>query len=110
MSPDPPRSHIGDRGIVDLVRHRATAPRPDTRKGGAMPTALSHRPRRAAPADRCDRRPAAVVYRGVLPTGELLFCGDHVRQHRPRLLMAGATLSAIPHAPDRPDQCKGPRP
>jgi hypothetical protein len=32
-------------------------------------------------ADRCDRCGAQAYVRVVLPTGELLFCGHHAREH-----------------------------
>ncbi|MCV2396480.1 hypothetical protein OEB99_19385 [Actinotalea sp. M2MS4P-6] len=32
-------------------------------------------------ADRCDRCGAQAYVRVLLPTGELLFCGHHARQH-----------------------------
>ena len=43
--------------------------------------------------DRCDRCSAAAQLRAILPSGELLFCGHHARQHRAGLLNAGARLS-----------------
>lgn len=44
--------------------------------------------------DRCDRCSAAAQLIAVLPSGELLFCGHHARQHRNRLLDTGAWLSS----------------
>jgi hypothetical protein len=43
--------------------------------------------------DRCDRCPAAAQLRAVLPTGELLFCAHHAREHRAKLIDLGAKLS-----------------
>ena len=43
--------------------------------------------------DRCDRCPAAAQLLAILPSGELLLCGHHARQHRAALLSAGARLS-----------------
>lgn len=53
-------------------------------------TILAHRP--LTRADRCDRCSAAAQARAVLPHGELLFCGHHLRAHRASLLAAGALL------------------
>ncbi|HEY3261093.1 MAG TPA: hypothetical protein VGJ95_12640 [Pseudonocardiaceae bacterium] len=44
--------------------------------------------------DRCDRCSAAAQIVAVLPSGELLFCGHHAREHRASLLDAGAWLSS----------------
>jgi hypothetical protein len=45
------------------------------------------------PQDRCDRCGAAAHVLALLRTGgELLFCGHHARQHRPRLDSIGAEL------------------
>jgi len=48
--------------------------------------------------DRCDRCSAAAQVRALLPAGELLFCRHHGREHRSRLLDAGAALSPGPWA------------
>jgi hypothetical protein len=43
--------------------------------------------------DRCDRCGAAAKALALLSTGgELLFCGHHAREHRPRLGDIGAAL------------------
>ncbi len=43
--------------------------------------------------DRCDRCGAQAYIRATLPGGtELLFCGHHGNEHRPNLLVAGASL------------------
>ncbi len=45
-------------------------------------------------ADRCDRCGAQAYVRAVLPAGtELLFCGHHGNEHRPALLVSGASIS-----------------
>jgi len=49
-------------------------------------------------ADRCDRCSAAAQVRALLPAGELLFCGHHLRAHHDRLVAAGAVLLG-PHPP-----------
>ena len=44
-------------------------------------------------ADRCDRCGAAASVRAVLPKGgELLFCGNHAREHSARLEELAATI------------------
>lgn len=43
--------------------------------------------------DRCDRCGAQAYVRATLPAGtELLFCGHHGNEHRPSLLVAGASI------------------
>ncbi|HEY3259282.1 MAG TPA: hypothetical protein VGJ95_03295 [Pseudonocardiaceae bacterium] len=42
--------------------------------------------------DGCDRCSAVARMLAVLPTGELLFCGHHAREHRTGLLAVGALL------------------
>ena len=55
-------------------------------------TATSPAPTLTA-ADRCDRCGAQAYVRATLPAGtELLFCGHHGNEHRPSLLVAGASL------------------
>jgi hypothetical protein len=50
--------------------------------------------------DRCDRCGAQAQMLALLRTGgELLFCGHHARQHRPRLGDIGAALIPAAHAP-----------
>ncbi len=45
-------------------------------------------------ADRCDRCGAQAYVRAVLPVGTaLLFCGHHGNEHRPALLVSGASIS-----------------
>jgi hypothetical protein len=52
----------------------------------------------AAPApltlvDRCDRCGSQAYVRATLTTGaDLLFCGHHANEHRPALLVSGATF------------------
>jgi hypothetical protein len=49
--------------------------------------------------DRCDRCGAEAKVLALLPAGgELLFCGHHARQHRPRLGEVGAALIPDPEA------------
>ena len=44
-------------------------------------------------ADRCDRCGAQAYVRATLPGGtDLLFCGHHGNEHRPSLLVAGASI------------------
>ena len=45
-----------------------------------MTTALATAPALTA-LDRCDRCGAQALVRVTLPSGELLFCGHHARQH-----------------------------
>ncbi len=47
--------------------------------------------------DCCDRCSAPAKVRALLRTGgELLFCGDHAREHVPRLQHIGVALSPCP--------------
>lgn len=44
-------------------------------------------------ADRCDRCGSRAYVRATLPSGTvLLFCGHHGNEHRPALLVTGASL------------------
>lgn len=65
----------------------------------AMPGRLTPPPLDGA--DRCDRCPVAARVRAVLPAGELRFCWHHAREHRHRLIAAGAVLSWNPPTPLR---------
>ncbi|TWF76306.1 hypothetical protein FHX44_112196 [Pseudonocardia hierapolitana] len=47
----------------------------------------------------CDRCPARARVRAALPAGELHFCNHHIREHRDRLLEAGAQLITLPGRP-----------
>jgi hypothetical protein len=50
--------------------------------------------------DRCDRCGAQAKVLALLRTGgELLFCGHHAREHRPRLADIGAALIPDPESP-----------
>jgi hypothetical protein len=50
--------------------------------------------------DRCDRCGAQAKVLALLRTGgELLFCGHHAREHRPRLGAIGAALIPDPEVP-----------
>ena len=49
--------------------------------------------RMLAPADRCDRCPAAALVVAVLASGaELQMCGHHADEHGPALASSGAVL------------------
>lgn len=48
-------------------------------------TATPPAPTTLTNADRCDRCGAQAYVRAVLPTGDLLFCAHHAKEHEPKL-------------------------